>query len=299
MKLRHHHYYHATSKKEFPTLLCSLTINAKIFINKWLRVPLRQVLPVQYQLPDVIIAGEAKCGTTSLYNYLVQHPGIEKCIGQEVHYFDENYRRNKRWYRSHFPLASRNKMSVESTPRYYTDPEVPERIKNCLPEVKIILLFRDPTLRANSGIKQALKRGVIKRTEAESLVENELSWANKFWPKIVKKDHYMQKSYDKETILMRGRYVERYSVWKNVFGKKQTLILKSEDLFDNTRDVMRIVFSFLDLDPKKTDNNYRVHNASKIQSPLTEQTVSKLRDYYRPYNKRLFRKLNWPIDTWQ
>src|SRR5262245_25916191 len=64
--------------------------------------------------PHFIIIGAGKCGTTSLYRYLVQHPSIDAASAKEVHYFDHNYRLGRDWYLAHFPLRKRDHITGEA-----------------------------------------------------------------------------------------------------------------------------------------------------------------------------------------
>ncbi len=62
-------------------------------------------------LPSFIIIGEAKCGTTSLYNYMIQHPNIKSALTKEINYFNWNYKRGLNWYKGHFPTTLEKKNS--------------------------------------------------------------------------------------------------------------------------------------------------------------------------------------------
>ena len=65
-------------------------------------------------LPDFLIIGAARCGTTSLYEYLVQHPNIVPATGKEVYFFDKKYSKGLNWYRSFFPFKSNTIFSSNS-----------------------------------------------------------------------------------------------------------------------------------------------------------------------------------------
>src|SRR4051794_39950057 len=93
------------------------------------RVLVRRPTSSQRALPDFLIIGAQKSGTTSLYDYLCQHPQVRPAMTKEVHYFDFNFTRGTRWYRSHFPLGvgSRNWVTGEATPYYLFHPETANR----------------------------------------------------------------------------------------------------------------------------------------------------------------------------
>jgi len=74
------------------------------------------------QLPDFLIIGVQKGGTSSIFYYLDQHPDIEMAQTKELHFFNLFYDRGMRWYRSFFPLKSKNKLTGEATPAYIFHP---------------------------------------------------------------------------------------------------------------------------------------------------------------------------------
>lgn len=102
------------------------------------------------RLPTYLIAGAMRSGTTSLNAYLREHPDVFVARLKEVHFFDENYHRGVEWYQEHFVDAGDSIAVGEASPAYLYFPEVAERIANTLPEVKILVLLRDPVTRAHS-----------------------------------------------------------------------------------------------------------------------------------------------------
>ncbi len=101
-------------------------------------------------LPDAVILGAMKSGTTSLHNYLVQHPGVIEPLRKEVHYFDVNLERGERWYRAHFGREGEPGLNLDSSPYYLFHPAVPRRLHDLLPDAKLVVLLRDPVRRAYS-----------------------------------------------------------------------------------------------------------------------------------------------------
>src|SRR5680860_1100775 len=102
------------------------------------------------QLPTFLIAGGMRCGTTSLNAYLREHPEVSVGQPKEVHFFDQNYERGIDWYLQHFPGSDNSKAVGEATPAYLYYPEIAERIATTLPDVRILVLLRDPVDRAHS-----------------------------------------------------------------------------------------------------------------------------------------------------
>ncbi len=84
-------------------------------------------------LPNYLIIGAQRCGTTSLYEYLIRHPRILSSLTKEVHYFDYNFDKGQSWYRSFFPsvfskLYKGNFITGEASPYYFFQPLAPKRI---------------------------------------------------------------------------------------------------------------------------------------------------------------------------
>src|SRR4051812_36085465 len=98
-------------------------------------------------LPNLIIIGAARAGTTSLYHYLRSHPEIWMSPEKELYFFveDHNWKRGIEWYERHFPAGTpvRGEASTFYT-HFPIRPGVPERIAALLPSAKLIYLVRDP-----------------------------------------------------------------------------------------------------------------------------------------------------------
>src|SRR5260370_34793697 len=111
-------------------------------------------------MPDFLIIGAQKGGTTSLYYYLVEHPYIGQSSTKEVHYFENKYQRGLWWYKAHFPtivekyyVESRDKgtfITGEASPSYLSHPHAPGRAAKLLPHPQLIFRLRYPVYRANS-----------------------------------------------------------------------------------------------------------------------------------------------------
>mgnify|MGYP006439820863 CR=1 FL=1 len=133
-------------------------------------------------LPNFIIVGAQKAGTTSLFRYLTSHPQIKAPFKtKEIHFFDggleseDNYKKGLKWYKSHFPLKSKmyNKLTYEASPLYLFHPCAPKRIKKDIPDVKIIILLRNPVERSISHYFHELRKGRERLTVDEAFRKEE------------------------------------------------------------------------------------------------------------------------------
>src|SRR5215470_4416040 len=121
-------------------------------------------------LPTFLIIGAQRCGTTSLFKAIAEHPAVvPPTFHKGVHYFDINYPRGIDWYQGHFPTRFAGRRATagldvppatgESSPYYLHHPAAPARIAAALPDVKLIALLRDPVERAFSAYKHEVARG--------------------------------------------------------------------------------------------------------------------------------------------
>jgi tetratricopeptide (TPR) repeat protein len=102
--------------------------------------------------PNFLVIGLHKCGTTSFYSYLIQHPHILPAVTKEIRYFSSNSINDLEYYLSHFPAISNNNyLTGEATPIYFKLTNVAQQIKKWFPNIKLILLLRNPIDRAISG----------------------------------------------------------------------------------------------------------------------------------------------------
>ena len=112
-------------------------------------------------LPDFIIIGAGRAGTTALYSYLIQHPSIIPATTEnnqpvaDLHFFEYMISDRISWYKSHFPRKSKNSfVTGEFTSTYMYHKKVPERIFNLIPKIKLIVILRNPVDKAYSTYNQ-------------------------------------------------------------------------------------------------------------------------------------------------
>jgi len=122
-------------------------------------------------LPDVVIVGAQRAGTTSCFRYVEQHPQVVGAIRKEVHYFDVDakFAKGEGWYRAHFPTTRElaalersdglRRLVMEGTPAYMFRDYAPARMVALLPEAKLVALLRNPVDRALSNWKLGGKWG--------------------------------------------------------------------------------------------------------------------------------------------
>jgi len=222
-------------------------------------------------MPDFLIIGAQKCGTTSLYSYLTQHPRVMAGYKKEVHFFDNpnHFRKGIKWYRAHFPCVPNREKSLvgEATPAYLCHPQVPERVCEAMPRTRLIVLLRNPVDRTFSHYCHRIRHGTETRSFESAIRGGEKKFSS---------------------YLARGIYADQLKRWLALFPREQFLILKSEALFQHPEDTFSKVTEFLHLPAWHPDPNmFRKYNAGR-HSDMDEKTRAYLAAYFAPHNERLY-----------
>lgn len=194
-------------------------------------------------LPNLIIIGAMKAGTSSLQYYLRQHPEVLMSAEKELNFFIEarNWNRGVAWYASQFgpgPVRGEASPNYSAARRF---PGVPERMHSVVPDAKLIYLVRDPVERAISHWVHNYSAGAEDRPFEEAI--------------------------------RRWIYVERSLYWKQMeaflahFPREQILVLESEHLRTARAVTLRRVFEFLGVDPDFQSPRFRLerHRSSLLR----------------------------------
>jgi len=249
-------------------------------------------------LPDFLIVGTQKGGTTSLFNYLIRHPQVLSPLRKEIKFFDSNFFRGLSWYRAHFPLKSKlggaHALTGEASPYYMYHPTAPKRIKQALPSVKIIAILRNPVDRAYSHYQHMVRVGHEDLPFEEAIAKEVERLAGEA-EKIAVDPTYPQYRHIQYSYLERGHYVNQVQKLYCLFPEENILILKSEDLYSQPANVMNATFAFLDL-PLKELGKYEVFKQGTYRGGMESKTRQKLVDYFHSYNQQLYDLLGMKFD---
>ncbi len=255
-----------------------------------LRHTSRRILAEWRALPDFIIIGAQRAGTTSLYAYVTRHPQVLNSSKKEVHYFDINYQKSDLWYRTHFPLVNSLKngayITGEASPSYLFHPQCPERIRDRIPKVKFIVLLRNPVDRAISHYFHEVrnKRESLSIKEALKKEEERMS---RECQKMLKDPNYDGFAYRHFSYKNRGIYVDQLRRYLQIFPSNQMLILRAEDLFSDPQKVMRDVYAYLNINTAFSPSDLKPRHAGSYTREVPNDVYDCLRDYFRPHNERL------------
>jgi hypothetical protein len=247
--------------------------------------------------PDFLIIGVQKGGTTSLYNYLIQHPQVAAANHKEVHFFDLNFDQGVEWYKSQFSNSTEGdrRITGEASPYYIFHPRVAERVYDLFPQIKIILLLRNPIERAISHYYYYVKIGCENLSLEAAIAAEPQRLAGEI-EKLMASQTYYSYNHQHYAYLSRGIYADQLSNWLKFFPKEQMLILKSEDLYTNPAATFNTTLEFLNL-PFHQLENYEKYNAGEYP-PIREEMYQQLEAYFQPHNQRLAELLGTNFVIW-
>jgi hypothetical protein len=274
------------------------------------------------RVPDFLIIGAQRCGTTSLYNYLLKHPRVSGPRRKELHFFDLHFHKGMEWYRRQFGRHGAQWVTGEASPYYIFHPHAARRVADSVPWTRLIVLLRNPVDRAYSHYwhEVRLRREPLSFEDAlhaeQARLHGELD-------KMISNENYNSFNYREYSYVSRSTYIDQIRTWMSLFDASQMLIIKSEDLYEDTEATYRTVTDFLGIQafiPNKTEYFMaRLHQAvSRIRLPeyirhkslwsnrgiypaMSPVTRDTLYAYFRPYNGILYeylgRDFGWDLGT--
>jgi hypothetical protein len=248
----------------------------------------RGVGPQRRVLPDFLLIGGQRCGTTSLHRYLSAHPQVAMAFRKEVSFFDVNWPRGEDWYRSHFPSAYRlgNRVVGEATPYYLFHPAVPARVRAIVPSVKLVAVLREPVARAHSGYRLQRAIGMEPLGFAEAIAAEADRLAGEA-DRLLADPGYRSVAHRHFSYQARGLYAEQLRRWFAEFPREQLLVLRSDDLFSDPGGTLSRVHAFLGIDDRPAAAYPVAQNATRGDD-LDPTTDALLRERFAEPNRRLW-----------
>ena len=196
---------------------------------------------VEGHLPNLVVIGAMKCGTTSLYEYLSSHPAITMSKVKEIEFFSRHFNRGEDWYRAHFPRPAR--IRGEASTGYTKYPNytgVPQRMHALVPDAKLIYLVRDPIERSVSHYLHERTRGREARPAAQALTDP-----------------------NDNQYLAYSRYHMQLEQFLRFYSPESVLILVTRDLRHSRRATLDQIAEFLAIEGAFREDALRqLHNQS-------------------------------------
>ncbi len=236
-------------------------------------------------LPDIMILGTQRGGTTSLRRWLREHPVATYEAG-EVHFFDHNYALGRRWYHAQFPTFRQRGRRIESSPYLLFHPLAPARAAAVLPaHTRFVVLLREPADRALSHYRMECSLGRESRSFADALAAEDERLEGET-EKVLRGER--SRSHQWFSYRARGRYAEQVMRWQGAVGPDRVKVVESERLYvDPTvgADLLR----WLDL--PAASEPFPATNASPQPQPEDRAVLRHLRARFEPDNEVLFELL--------
>jgi len=251
-------------------------------------------------LPDFIIIGAARSGTTHLLGQLNAHPNVLEGP-RETHFFDTHrHTYGLSWYRLRFPADKARRQAYaqglhpvltgESSPSYLSHPNAPARVARGVPEARLLVLLRDPAARAASHWAWCLRQCGEIRSFREA-VEAEIGTpGDRHGIRIP-----AGKGVTDPLVVRRGIYQPQLERWLTHVPRERILVIQSERWFRDPPAVMSEVCDFLGL-PRQDRLPRVMRNRNKPHEPVDPDVLARLREFYRPYNETLAEYLGMDLD---
>ncbi len=216
-----------------------------------------------------------------------------------MHFFDVRYGKGENWYRSHFPLADdlpEGSLTGDATPLYMMHPLVPARVAEMLPDVKLIVLLRDPVDRAISHYHHQVRQG----RERLPIEEGFAAEAERVLPekkRLLAGEIFEPAGFRRFSYTERGLYAEQLERWFRFFPRERFFIDTSERFYAETESFLGDVFAFLEVDASVEIPDLKPRNVGPKREDDPELRA-RLAAYFAPHNRRLEDLLGRRFD-WQ
>jgi len=251
-------------------------------------------------IPDFLVIGAKRCGTTSLYQHLPEHPCISKSPHDNMGFFNDNFHLGVNWYKSFFPTTFTRKkikskfgnfLAFDVTTKYMEEESTANNVYQTKPNMKIIIILRNPVDRAYSQYHLSVRQ-TAERRSFEDVVEENMNRLNKesheyyeIKPRFsAKEDNYLKK----------GLYALQLRYWLKIFPRENILIVSTEEFESNQQIIYNKIFEFLNI------SKFEVKNTKKMEKgnypPMKSETRNLLLDYFRSHNHELFELINIKFD---
>jgi hypothetical protein len=225
-------------------------------------------------LPNLIVIGAQKCGTSVLHYYLSLHPEVSMSKPKELNFFIEerNWPRGIDWYRGHFDPEAR--VRGEASPNYSAFPQhdgVPERMHSVVPEAKLIYMIRDPLERIAAHWVHNYAKRREKGTLAETLVHPNTSYVT------------------------RSMYAMQLERFLRFYDRDQVLVFQQSELRHKRMETLRRIFDFIGVDPDYTHPRFEQERHQTARKTRATRLAVRLERLGRSSRARLLPSNFWLV----
>ena len=235
-------------------------------------------------LPDAMIIGAMKSGTSSLHYYLTQHPQVIAPLRKEVHYFDLNLARGESWYRANFGREGQGGLNIDSSPYYLFHPQVPQRAHALVPGAKLVVLLRDPVRRAYSHYWHERDKG-REPLSFEDAIAAEPDRVERDHERLARGEIVRSEAHQYFSYLARGRYAEQLERWLGCLSAGAVAGASLRGPGQGSAASPEPSLGWLGL-PAMAAARLEPRNTRKYP-PIETATAGRLREYFEPHNAAL------------
>jgi len=266
------------------------------------RLGARRAIDAQRPLPEFLVIGAQRAGTSSLYKWLEAHPDVVASLRKETEYLTARWCRGEGWYRGHFPSRHSRRVAsalgrpplvtFEASPNYLFHPLAPLRAATLVPDAKLVALLRNPVDRAFSHFQHEVRAGREDLSfedaldaEAERLAGEE--------GRMAADPCYRSLPWEQKSYVRRGHYAGQVERWVRAFGRDRLLVVRSEDLYADTAGSYGRILAFLGLaawSPASFDNFSYTSGTPRAAPPsaLAPATRQRLEAEFADANRELY-----------
>jgi len=262
--------------------------------------------------PKLLIIGAQKCGTTSLHFYLTQHPSFGKGFRKEAHFFNREIYFGKTLdeYQSEF-FGKSSKIYIDATPAYLYQPDTAKNIYDAYPDIKMIVLLRDPVKRTYSAWNHSRLRfeseGYVKtkknmqRRKGDQLYEKFFQ-DRKIFPTFreaieIELELMKDNAAYEPALLRRSLYLNQLEEYWKYFDKDQIKIIGFKEFVSDVKGTLKNIEEFVDVQPHHWNNlKDEPRNSGGYVEPIKDEDKVFLENYFRASTSKLFEvigKVDW------
>lgn len=237
------------------------------------------------KLPNFLIVGAQKAGTTAMYYSMANHSQVFVPATKEINYFNEdtNYSKGVAWYAAHFVSCPEGSLACESTPEYMYDPRVPERMAAIVPDAKLVVMLRNPVDRAYSAYWHAVRYG-YEYLSFEEAIDAERARLKR------SAIHRRYNSY-----VDRGYYAEQLERLYRFYDPARIHVVITEEYTKNRKQALTDVARFLGISRNEPDylrNQPKFSNAARMPRYFNLQRCLPFLSRNFPLGARILSRMN-------
>lgn len=262
----------------------------------------------RFQYPSAFLLGGSKCGTSSLYTYLEQHPRICMSKPKEPMYFEAEFDRGKAYYfNRYFSHWKGEEIVVDARVGHLYLPYVPQRLFEYNPEARLMVVLRNPTERAISSWWHWYSRG-LESLPLSDAIAVDLERIDSGYKLETKEEQELFERTSREsrkgmfrTYVDAGHFHDQLCRYLEFFPSTQLHVVLFDDLASDPRTVVSKTLDFLGAESDLADRFlYPVVNRSdpEVANHLDPATISLLVEHYRPHNKKLEEFVGRSLEGW-